>query len=106
MIEHPHSNKLPHSNTRPYSVSVIALLDCMNIEINRGPSSFNHSLKASRQKKWSSLSLNYRVAVNAQFLQTKDPVLKFCNDCLASRSSKERSKENKSFFQSFWSTVK
>lgn len=30
---------------------MIALLGCMNIEINRGPSSFNHSLKASRQKK-------------------------------------------------------
>ena len=49
----------------------------MNIEINRGPSSFNHSLKASRQEKWSSsLSLNYRVAVNAQFLLYERSCLK------------------------------
>ena len=47
-------------------------------------------------KKWSSSqSLNYYVAVGAQFPKTKDPVLKFCNNCTASRSSKEGPMDNK-----------
>ena len=53
----PHSNTHLFSNKRPYSVSVIGLLEYVNIEINRGPSSFNYSLKASRQKR-RSLSLS------------------------------------------------
>ena len=38
-----------------------------------------------------------------QFLQTNDLVLKFCDDCLAGRSSQEGSRDNKSIFQSSWS---
>ena len=74
----------------------------MYIEINRGPSSRNCPLKASRQKKkWStSQSLNYDVAINAQLLQTKDPVLKFYDDCFASRSSEEASRSISNLFYS------
>ena len=43
-------SKLPHSNKRLYSVSVIALLEYMYTEIDCGPSSFHCLLKASRQK--------------------------------------------------------
>ena len=69
--KHPNSNKQSHSNKRPCSVSVIALLEYMYIEINRGSSSFHCSHVASLQKQWaSSQSLNYYVYVSAQFLQT------------------------------------
>ena len=58
-----------HSNKRPYSVSVIALLEFMYIEINRGSFSFYCSHVAPIKKKWpSSQSLNYYVLVSAQFL--------------------------------------
>lgn len=53
------------------------------------------------REKWSlSQSLNFYVAVSAHFLESKDPVLKFCDNCLASRFSKEGSRD-KSVFQSF-----
>lgn len=53
----------------PYSVSVLALLGYMHIKINRGPFSFNCSLKASLQKECSSSqSLNLNVHVTTQFL--------------------------------------
>ena len=43
-------------------------------------------------EKWSlSQSLNFYVAVSAHFLESKDPVLKFC----------EEGSRDKSFFQSF-----
>ena len=62
-----------HPNKRPYSVSVIALLEFMCIEINRGSSSFYCSHVAPLKKKWpSSQSLNYCVHVSAQFLQTNE----------------------------------
>ena len=62
-----------HSNKRPYSVSVIALLEFMYIEINRGSPSFYCSHVAPLKKKWpSSQSLNYYVHVSVQFLQTKE----------------------------------
>ena len=58
-----------HSNKRPYSVSVIALLEFMYIEINCGSFSFYCSHVATIKKKWpSSQSLNYYVHVSAQFL--------------------------------------
>ena len=58
-----------------YSVSMIALLEYMYTENNRGLSSFNCSLTASSQKQWPYYkSPNYNVHVRAQFLQTNDLV--------------------------------
>ena len=52
---------------------MIALLEYMYIEINRGSSSFYCLYVASSQKQWpSSQSLSYYVHVSAQFLQTNE----------------------------------
>ena len=59
------------------------------------------NLKPHDKKKWfSSQSLNYDVAMSAQLLQTKDPVLEFCDDCFANRSSKEASRSISNLFHS------
>lgn len=47
-----------HSNKRPYSVSVIALLEFMYIEINRGSFSFYCSHLAPLKKSGLPLSLS------------------------------------------------
>ena len=49
------------------------------------------------------VSLDFYVAVKSQFLQTEDPVLKFCDDRLDIHSRKEVSREKKSVSQSFLS---
>ena len=41
------------------------------------------------KKSSSSQSLNYHITLSAQFLQTKDLVIKFYDDCLTSHPSKE-----------------
>ena len=62
----------------------------MNIEINCGSSSFDCSLKASQQKRgpYLSLSTNKALQMHSSFQQW---VLskRFCDNCLASHSSKE-----------------
>ena len=84
-IQRPPFNERPSSNEcspnsfifhkHLYSVSMIALLEYMYTENNRGLSSFNCSLTASSQMQWPSYkSPNYNVYVRAQFLQTNDLV--------------------------------
>ena len=54
------------------------------------------------KKSSSSQSLNYHITLSAQFLQTKDLVIKFYDDCLTTHSSKEGCRENKSIFSVFF----
>ena len=93
------NSPIPISAKCPYSVSMVAMLNYMWIEINHASFSLNCLCKVSLHKCWSSAqSLNYYVHVSTLFFQSNEAVSKFFRDCLAGCSGQDGSSDNKRIF--------
>ena len=88
-----------HSNKRPYSVSVIALLKFMYIEINRGSFSFYCSHVAPIKKKWPSSQSQLLCPCESTVPINKRNV---CRVCLALCSNQEGLRDIRPVFHFFF----
>ena len=89
-----------HSNKRPYSVSVIALLEFIYIEINRSAPSFYCSHVAPLKKKVAFVSVSQLLCpCECTVPSNKKNV---CRVCLALRSNQEGFRDIKPVFRFFF----
>ena len=89
-----------HPNKRPYSVSVIALLEFMYIEINRGSSSFYCSHVAPLKKKVAFVSVSKLLCPCECTVPSNERNV--CRVCLALRSNQEGCRDIKPVFHFFF----